>query len=85
VGNRAAVFSLQTLGFNADFVNTVQFSNHTGYPLFKGSHTSREQLQDLADGLHANGGLQRLLSSSSAARQCIEDDSIVQACCLTIT
>jgi pyridoxine kinase len=56
VGNRAAVFPLQTLGFNADFVNTVQFSNHTGYPLFKGSHTSREQLQDLADGLQANGG-----------------------------
>jgi pyridoxal/pyridoxine/pyridoxamine kinase len=55
VGNRAAVFPLQTLGFNADFINTVQFSNHTGYPVFKGSHASREQLQLLVDGLEANG------------------------------
>jgi pyridoxine kinase len=55
VGNRAAIFPLQTLGFNADFINTVQFSNHTGYPAFKGSHTSREQLQQLVDGLEQNG------------------------------
>jgi pyridoxine kinase len=55
VGNRAAIFPLQTLGFDADFVNTVQFSNHTGYPVVKGSHTSREQLQHLVDGLEANG------------------------------
>ena len=55
VGNRAAVFPLQTLGFDADFVNTVQFSNHTGYPVFKGSHTSKEQLQQLVDGLETNG------------------------------
>ena len=55
VGNRAAVFPLQTLGFDADFVNTVQFSNHTGYPVFKGSHTSKEQLQQLVDGLQTNG------------------------------
>jgi hypothetical protein len=33
----------------------VQFSNHTGYPVFKGSHTNREQLQLLVDGLEANG------------------------------
>lgn len=55
VGNRAAVFPLQTLGFDADFVNTVQFSNHTGYPVFKGSQTSKEQLQQLVDGLETNG------------------------------
>jgi pyridoxal/pyridoxine/pyridoxamine kinase len=55
VGNRAAIFPLQTLGFDADSINTVQFSNHTGYPVFKGSHTSREQLQLLVDGLEENG------------------------------
>ena len=31
VGNKAAVFPLQLLGFEVDVVNTVQFSNHTGY------------------------------------------------------
>ncbi|KAI7869841.1 uncharacterized protein EV154DRAFT_127282 [Mucor mucedo] len=29
-GNKAAVFPLQTLGFDVDILNTVQFSNHTG-------------------------------------------------------
>jgi pyridoxal/pyridoxine/pyridoxamine kinase len=29
-GNRAATFPLQTLGYDVDVVNTVQFSNHTG-------------------------------------------------------
>lgn len=29
VGNKCAVFPLQLLGFEVDFVNSVQFSNHT--------------------------------------------------------
>uniref|UniRef100_A0A2K5S1Z2 pyridoxal kinase n=1 Tax=Cebus imitator TaxID=2715852 RepID=A0A2K5S1Z2_CEBIM len=29
VGNRAATFPLQVLGFEIDAVNSVQFSNHT--------------------------------------------------------
>ena len=32
VGNKAAVFPLQVLGFDVDFINSVQFSTHTGYP-----------------------------------------------------
>lgn len=32
VGNRAATFPLQLLGYDVDAVNTVQFSNHTGEP-----------------------------------------------------
>ena len=36
-GNKAAVPMLQLRGFDADAVNTVQFSNHTGYPSFTGS------------------------------------------------
>jgi pyridoxine kinase len=35
VGNRAAIFPLQLLGFDADFINSVNFSNHTKYPLVK--------------------------------------------------
>ena len=31
VGNKAAVFPLQLLGFDVDIVNSVHFSNHTGY------------------------------------------------------
>lgn len=30
LGNRAATFPLQTLGFDVDVINSVQFSNHTG-------------------------------------------------------
>ena len=55
IGNRAAVFPPQTLRFNAYFVDTVQFPAHTGYPEFKGSHTSKEQLQQLVNGLETNG------------------------------
>uniref|UniRef100_A0AC11DKQ2 Pyridoxal kinase n=1 Tax=Ovis aries TaxID=9940 RepID=A0AC11DKQ2_SHEEP len=33
VGNRAATFPLQVLGFEVDAVNSVQFSNHTGKAL----------------------------------------------------
>ena len=36
VGNKAAVFPLQLLGFEVDFINSVQFSNHTGYPTVSG-------------------------------------------------
>ena len=32
-----AVFPMQTLGLEVDFVNTVQFSNHTGYESFTGT------------------------------------------------
>ena len=34
VGNKSAVFPLQLLGFDVDPINSVQFSNHTGYPSF---------------------------------------------------
>ena len=54
VGNRAAVFPLQILGFDCDSINTVQFSNHTGYPLFKGTVTSGDQLIEIANGLKSN-------------------------------
>ncbi|KAK6125395.1 hypothetical protein DH2020_040864 [Rehmannia glutinosa] len=31
VGNKSAVFPLQLLGYDVDPINSVQFSNHTGY------------------------------------------------------
>ncbi len=36
VGNRAAVFPLELLGFDMWIINTVQFSNHSGYDSCKG-------------------------------------------------
>lgn len=49
VGNKAATFPLQCLGWDVDCCNTVQFSNHTGYGLDRvfGGITSDEQLNDL--------------------------------------
>ncbi|XP_074308337.1 pyridoxal kinase [Silene latifolia] len=54
VGNKSAVFPLQLLGFDVDPVNSVQFSNHTGYPTFKGQVLNGKELWDLIEGLEAN-------------------------------
>lgn len=54
VGNRAAVFPLQLLGFEVDVVNSVQFSCHTGYPRIAGQKLNGEELKVLLDGLDEN-------------------------------
>ncbi|CAI5983391.1 unnamed protein product, partial [Closterium sp. NIES-65] len=51
VGNKAAVFPLQLLGFDVDPINSVQLSNHTGYPTWKGQILDGEQLWALIEGL----------------------------------
>ena len=51
VGNRAAVFPLQLLGFETDFINSVQFSNHTGYSSFQGQVLKGHELDSLIEGL----------------------------------
>ena len=38
VGNSAAVFPLQRMGSEVWPVNTVHFSNHTGYGEWRGRH-----------------------------------------------
>jgi len=56
VGNKAAVFPLQLLGFDVDFVNSVHFSNHTGYENgLKGDVMDGEQLRSILKGLEDNG------------------------------
>ena len=55
VGNRAAVFPLQLLGFEVDYINSVQFSNHTGYNTVKGQILDGEQLWSIVEGLEQNG------------------------------
>eukprot|EP00277_Geminigera_cryophila_P001354 CAMPEP_0179428868 /NCGR_PEP_ID=MMETSP0799-20121207/14418_1 /TAXON_ID=46947 /ORGANISM="Geminigera cryophila, Strain CCMP2564" /LENGTH=310 /DNA_ID=CAMNT_0021204549 /DNA_START=95 /DNA_END=1027 /DNA_ORIENTATION=+ len=54
VGNKSAVFPMQTLGLEVDFVNSVQFSNHTGYQSFTGSSLDGEELSKLIQGLESN-------------------------------
>ncbi|XP_024031888.1 pyridoxal kinase isoform X2 [Morus notabilis] len=54
VGNKSAVFPLQLLGYDVDPINSVQFSNHTGYPTFKGQVLNGEQLWELIEGLEKN-------------------------------
>ena len=47
VGNSAAVFPLQLLGFSPIVVNTVEFSNHTGHPTFRGQVFTAELIRDI--------------------------------------
>lgn len=54
VGNKSAVFPLQLLGYDVDPINSVQFSNHTGYPTFKGQVLNGKELWNLVEGLEAN-------------------------------
>ncbi|KAG9473011.1 pyridoxal kinase [Eleutherodactylus coqui] len=55
VGNKAASFPLQVLGFEVDTINSVQFSNHTGYTHWKGQVLNAEELQEVYEGLKLNG------------------------------
>nr|CAG4644109.1 EOG090X09AY [Lepidurus arcticus] len=54
VGNKSASFPLQVLGFEVDTINSVQFSNHTGYGKFKGTVLQDKELADLIEGLRIN-------------------------------
>ncbi|GJD10009.1 V-type proton ATPase catalytic subunit A [Galdieria sulphuraria] len=61
VGNKAAVFPLQLLGFDVDPIHTVQFSNHTGYlGGFRGKRLLGEEFDQLIEGLESNCLLQQV-------------------------
>ena len=55
VGNRAAMFPLQRLGFEVTAVNTVQFSNHTGYENFAGDVMTSDHLSRVLSGIEKRG------------------------------
>jgi len=59
VGNTSAVFPLQRLGAEVWAVNTVQFSNHTGYGDWTGDVFTGAQIGRLIDGIAARGALTR--------------------------
>ena len=60
VGNSAAVFALQRLGFDVLQVHTVLFSNHTGYGQFRGQILSAEHIRDILAGLRERGVLHKV-------------------------
>lgn len=57
VGNAAAVFPLQRLGFETWAVNTVQFSNHPGYGQWRGKMVAPADIADLIEGMADRGAL----------------------------
>jgi pyridoxine kinase len=59
VGNAAAVFPLQRMGCEVWPLNTVQFSNHTGYPDWRGRAFDAAMIDDCAAGLAARGAFAR--------------------------
>lgn len=60
VGNDAAVFPLQRLGFEVIAINTVQFSNHTGYGRWTGQVFGADHIKDVLMGLQAHGALAKV-------------------------
>jgi len=57
VGNSAAVFALQRLGCEVWPVHTVQFSNHTGYGVWRGEVFAAAQIGEVIDGMAGIGVL----------------------------
>lgn len=51
VGNKAATYPLQSMGYDVWPVNTVQFSSHTGYKNWRGEIFSREHIKDVIKGI----------------------------------
>lgn len=51
VGNKAAVYPLQAMGYDVWPVNTVQFSNHTGYGKWQGDIFSKEHIHNIIQGI----------------------------------
>ncbi len=57
VGNSAAVFPLQRMGFEVWPVNTVHFSNHTGYGQWQGTVLPAEDVAGIIRGIEDRGVL----------------------------
>jgi pyridoxine kinase len=57
VGNSAAVFPLQRIGIEVWPVNTVHFSNHTGYGAWRGMVLPAEMIAEVIVGIEERGVL----------------------------
>ncbi|KAK3777015.1 hypothetical protein RRG08_008870 [Elysia crispata] len=54
VGNKSGAFPLQLHGYDVSTINSVQFSNHTGYGKWKGQVLNASEAADLFEGLRIN-------------------------------
>ena len=59
VGNKAAVYPLQSMGYDVWPVNTVQFSSHTGYKNWRGDVFSRQHIKEVITGIESLGILHK--------------------------
>ena len=75
-GNTAAVFPLQRLGYEVWVVNTVEFSNHTGYKTWRGKVLESELINDLVQGIQERGVLAKCQAVLSGY---LGDASVAQA------
>ena len=55
VGNSAAVFCLQRLGYDVARIDTVRFSNHPGHGGFAGGPADAAEMAALVAGIDARG------------------------------
>ncbi|CAL7961667.1 Pyridoxal kinase PdxY [Gammaproteobacteria bacterium] len=55
VGNKAATFPLQSMGYDVWPVNTVQFSNHTGYGKWQGTIFESAHIRNVIQGIEDLG------------------------------
>ncbi len=82
VGNKAATFPLQSMGYDVWPVNTVQFSNHTGYGKWQGEIFSRKHIRNIIKGIEDIGAIdqcQAILSGYMGSRDiCHEVSDTVQ-------
>jgi pyridoxine kinase len=75
VGNKAAVFPLQSIGFDVSPINTVQFSNHTGYGKWQGNIFSADHIMNIAEGIEDIGQANKceaILSGYMGSREICE-------------
>ncbi|KAL4929315.1 pyridoxal kinase [Aspergillus undulatus] len=54
VGNKMATLVMQSLGCDVANLNTVHFSNHTGYRQFKGTRATADEIRNLYEGMCMN-------------------------------
>lgn len=79
VGNNAAVFSLQRLGIEVWPINTVQFSNHTGYGSWSGPVLAAADIADVVAGLAELGVLGQVDAVLSGYQGAVDIGAVILA------
>ena len=77
VGNAAAVFPLQRLGFEVWRVDTVLFSNHTGYEAWRGTVLDPKLVGEILLGIEERGVLPRCEAALSGYLGSVELGKVV--------